>query len=211
MKKLFLLCFCFLLVGCQNIYNKTMENVFGYEKRELLQKAVESVKTDQIQAQEQFQDAMTELKSLYGFDGGQLEKMYNKFKDEYDDCKDNAKSVNDRVNNMDRIAKSMFSEWSKEIKRYTNKEFAKDSQEKLTLTKRKYDGLVKAARKSEEAMEPILRKMNDHVLYLKHNLNAAAFGSLQGETNKIQSDVSELTKRMGESIQEANSFIQLLQ
>lgn len=188
-----------------------MENVFGYEKRELLQKAVESVKTDQIQAQEQFQDAMTELKSLYGFDGGQLEKMYNKFKDEYDDCKDNAKSVNDRVNNMDRIAKSMFSEWSKEIKRYTNKEFAKDSQEKLTLTKRKYDGLVKAARKSEEAMEPILRKMNDHVLYLKHNLNAAAFGSLQGETNKIQSDVSELTKRMGESIQEANSFIQLLQ
>jgi two-component sensor histidine kinase len=201
---------CFITLGCQGLYNNALEKVFGFEKRELLQKAVESVKKDQVEAQKEFQDAMTELKNLYGFEGGQLEKMYNKFKDRYEDSKEQADVVHDRVKNMDRIAKSMFSEWNKEIKEFTNAEFARDSRSKLEATKERYELLYKSARTSEDAMEPILRKLNDHVLYLKHNLNAASLGALQGETKSIQADVEELMKRMEESIREANNFIPML-
>lgn len=205
-----LMTFCLIASGCQGLYNSALENFFGYEKRELLQKAVESVKEDQIETQKEFQDAMSELKSLYGFDGGKLEKMYNKFKDSYEDSAEQAGELRERVKNMDRVAKSMFSEWSKEIKEYTNKEFAADSRRKLEATKERYGALYQSARKSEEAMEPILRKLNDHVLYLKHNLNAASLGAIQGETESIQSDVEELTQRMEESIREANTFIEML-
>jgi hypothetical protein len=211
MKKFFSLLFaCIFLCGCQGLYNKTLENVFGFEKRELLQKAVESVKGDQVEAQKEFQDAMSELQSLYGFKGGKLEKMYNKFKDSYEDSKEQAEAVHERVDNMDRIANSMFKEWSKEIRQFSSKEFAADSRRKLDSTKERYQQLIESARKSEAAMEPILKKLHDHVLYLKHNLNAASLGALQGETKSIQVDVQELNRRMDESIREANSFISIL-
>ncbi|HPH56361.1 MAG TPA: DUF2959 family protein, partial [Smithella sp.] len=63
-----------------------MEKVFGYEKRQLLTKAVTSLRKDEQKAQQEFKDAMTQLKELYGFQGDRLEDMYNKFKAAYDDA-----------------------------------------------------------------------------------------------------------------------------
>jgi len=58
--------------GCQSLYNTTMEKVFGYEKRHLLTKSVETLRKDQQKAQEEFKDAITQIKELYGFEGGKL-------------------------------------------------------------------------------------------------------------------------------------------
>lgn len=201
---------CFVFFGCQGLYNKTLENVFGFEKRELLQKAVESVKGDQVETQKEFQDAMSELQSIYGFKGGKLEKMYNRFKDAYEDSQKQANVLHDRIQNMDRIANSMFKEWSDEIRQYSSKTFAADSRKKLDATQKRYRELIESARRSEAAMEPILKKLHDHALYLKHNLNAASLGALKGETQSIQTDIQELNRRMDESIREANSFITVL-
>ena len=50
--------------GCQTVYNKTLENVFGYEKRELLKKSVAALQEEQQQTQKEFKDAMTRLKKI---------------------------------------------------------------------------------------------------------------------------------------------------
>lgn len=201
---------CLSASGCQGVYNATLEHVFGYEKRDLLQKSVQAVKKDQVKAEEHFQDAITELRQVYNYNGGDLEKMYEKIKKAYEDSKDRADTVHKRVDNMDRIANSMFSEWSKEIKQYQNRAFAEDSRRKLDATKERYASLIKSARSSEDAMKPVLTRLHDHELYLKHNLNAASLGALQGEAAGIQSDVEELTNKMNDSIREADAFIQLL-
>jgi hypothetical protein len=59
-------------------------------------------------------------------------------------------------------------------------------------------------------MEPVLRKFRDQVLYLKHNLNAAAIGSLRGQADTIQGDIQRLMEQMNRSIAEADRFIQTL-
>ena len=59
-------------------------------------------------------------------------------------------------------------------------------------------------------MEPVLRKFRDQVLYLKHNLNAAAIGSLRGQADNIQGDIQRLMEQMNRSIAEADRFIQTL-
>ena len=53
----------------------------------------------------------------------------------------------------------------------------------------------------------VLTKFHDYVLFLKHNLNAQAIGSLQGEASKIQIDISKLIADMNESIAQAEKFI----
>ena len=110
--------------GCRTVYNSTMENVFGYEKRELFKESVTALQSEQKDAQKEFQDALTRLKQLYGFQGGELESVYEKVKDAYDRCDGEAKAVHTRIGKMEDLAHSMFNEWEKEIGEYSNPNLA---------------------------------------------------------------------------------------
>ena len=74
-------------------------------------------------------------------------------------------------------------------------------------TRQRYDEMVQALKKSEGSMEPVLRKLHDYVLALKHSLNAQAIGALGGESAKIQADVARLVEDMNASIAGADEFI----
>lgn len=56
-------------------------------------------------------------------------------------------------------------------------------------------------------MEPVLKRQKDQVLYLKHNLNAQAIGSLKQEVGSIEADVQRLITEMERSIKEADLFL----
>lgn len=199
-----------LLAGCTTIYNATMEGVFGYEKRELFKKSVTALQSEQKDAQKEFTDALTRLKQLYGFSGGELESVYEKVKSSYERCDGEAKAVHTRIENMEDLAKSMFSEWEKEIQQYTNPNLAATSREQLRLTKDRYAQLYRTVREAESAMQPVLGQLKDNVLFLKHNLNASAIGSLQGEAVGIQKQIEQLLTQMNTAIAASDSFIKTL-
>ena len=198
------------LTGCTSVYNATMEGVFGYEKRELFKKSVTALQSEQKDAQKEFKDALTRLKELYGFQGGELESVYGKVKSSYERCDGEAKDVHKRIENMEDLAKSMFSEWEKEIQQYSNPNLAATSREQLRQTKDRYAQLSRTVREAETAMQPVLGQLKDNVLFLKHNLNASAIGSLQGEATNIQKQIEELLTRMNASIAESDNFIKSL-
>jgi predicted nucleic acid-binding Zn-ribbon protein len=187
-----------------------MENVFGYEKRELFKKSVASLQEEQKDAQKEFKDALTRLKELYAFQGGELESVYQKVKTSYDRCESGAKDVSTRIGTMEDLATAMFREWEQELKQYTNPNLAASSREQLRNTKDRYAQLSRTVRAAEAAMQPVLAQLKDNVLFLKHNLNASAIGSLQGEATNIQSQIEQLLTRMNASIAESDSFIKTL-
>jgi ABC-type phosphate transport system auxiliary subunit len=84
---------------------------------------------------------------------------------------------------------------------------ADTSRRQLQETRDRYTQLEKAVRASEASMKPVLAQLKDHVLFLKHNLNAAAIGSLKGEAGKIQAQLETLITKMNASIAEADKFI----
>ena len=92
------------LAGCSKMYYATWEKL-GKEKRDLLRDNVAKVQKEQDAAQEQFKDALTRLKEMTGFHGGELEKQYDKLKADYDDSEARAKDVRDRISKIDSIAK----------------------------------------------------------------------------------------------------------
>jgi len=71
------------LTGCSTTYYRTME-MFGKEKRDILKSRVKEVRDEQQKTAEQFKDALTRLRELYGSSGTDLEKMYDRLKTEYD-------------------------------------------------------------------------------------------------------------------------------
>ena len=77
----------------------------------------------------------------------------------------------------------------------------------LRASRRDFAALIKAMKRAESRMEPVLTSFRDHVLFLKHNLNAQAISSLRGELVGIESDVGRLVREMERSISEARSFL----
>ena len=67
--------------------------------------------------------------------------------------------------------------------------------------------MLSAMRAAQQRIDPVLAVFRDQVLYLKHNLNARAIASLQGESARIESDVARLVDDLSKAIDEANRFI----
>lgn len=199
-----------LIVGCRSTYYSTMEK-FGVYKRDLLKKRVVEARDEQKDASKQFKDAMTRLKELYGFQGGDLEKTYNALKDDYDRSAEKAENVHKRVKDVETVAEDLFKEWEGEIKQISSEALRADSRKQLQETRSRYDELHTALKRAEKSMDPVLIAFRDHVLYLKHNLNAQAIASLKGEAAKIQTDISKLIAEMNASIARSDDFIKQMQ
>ncbi|BCV51429.1 DUF2959 domain-containing protein [Shewanella algae] len=196
----------FLLGGCQSAYYGAMEKV-GYHKRDIMVDRVKDAKESQQEAQEQFSSALEEMQALLNHDGGDLEKAYNKAKDEYESAQEAADDVSSRINKVEDVAEALFDEWQGEIGEISKASLRSKSQAKLKETRRSYEQLIRSMRRAESKMPPILTSMKDNMLYLKHNLNAQTIGAIKGEFASLQSDISGLIKEMNKSIDESNRFI----
>jgi predicted DNA-binding protein len=181
--------FALNLIGCQSTYY-TMWEKLGKEKRHLLRDQVENSRNDQEEASEAFKDALTRLKEMYGFQGGDLEKMYNRLSDDYDNCNQRAEIIDERIDKIQ------------------NPTFRAQSTRKLKDTESRFASLESALITARRRMTPVLGSLKDYVLYLKHNLNAQAIGSLKGEADSIETDVGRLIRDIQRSIQEADAFLE---
>ena len=210
---LVLLSLTLLLSGCEGCrrnvrerYYQSLESI-GLEKREMLVKRVDKARDAQEDAQEQFEDALEEFQALIGHDGGDLEAMYDSLKGEYDDAEARAEKVREKIRKVENVALSLFDEWQQEIGQFQNGEYRRESEKKLRETKGRYNELLATMKKASASMDPVLKKLNDQVLFLKHNLNAQALGSLDQQATLLESDVSQLIQDMQASIAEADRFI----
>ncbi len=196
----------FLLTACETVKLGALEQL-GFEKRDVLVSRIEKARDSQLEAKEQFENALQEFKSVVNFDGGELEQTYNRLNDQYEASKDAAQDVTKRVDSVEYVAEKLFDEWAEELNQFSNPELKRKSQAQLYETRRQYAGLISAMRKAERSIQPVLTVFNDQVLYLKHNLNARAIASLQNELSGIESNVASLIQEMNLSIDEANRFI----
>jgi ElaB/YqjD/DUF883 family membrane-anchored ribosome-binding protein len=192
--------------GCSAAYYGALENV-GIEKRDILVDRVDDARDSQDDASEQFVSALEQYRSVVDFDGGDLEKIYDRLNREYERSAEKAEDVRDRINSVERVADDLFEEWAEEIEEYNSAELKRNSTRLLADTRSRYGNLLKAMRKAEKTMNPVLEAFQDQVLVLKHNLNAMAIGSLRSELDSLERDTAKLVAEMQKSIAEADEFI----
>ncbi len=212
----FLLTLAVLFAGssCKSVrdaaYYRTME-AFGQEKRDILVNRVEDARESQEDAKEQFTDALERFSVLMDFDGGNLEKTYNRLNTEFERSEKRADRVRERIDEVEDVAQALFSEWEQELTQYSDPSLRRSSQQQLDQTKMRYNQMSRVMNRAAVKMDPVLDAFRDQVLFLKHNLNARAIASLENTANDLQSDVAQLIADMEASIEEANAFIDEMQ
>ncbi|MCG8533462.1 MAG: DUF2959 domain-containing protein [Pseudomonadales bacterium] len=205
-RMLFLAISTLALGACQSVYYDAMEQV-GIHKRDIMIDRVEEVQDAQTDAKQQFSSALEQYQQLITIEDKDLLDRYKALNEEFEDSKDAAQAVTDRINAVEEVSDALFEEWQEELSLYSNANLKRQSAAKLSATKKKYKQLMSSMRKAESRMEPVLSALQDQVLYLKHNLNARAIDSLKGELGTIESDVARLIKDMEKSIAESQAFI----
>ena len=153
------------LVACRSTYYAVWEKL-GREKRDILRHRVLDARDEQKGASQQFKTALERMKEMYGFEGGQLEAAYNRFKGEYEDCESRAGKVHSRIKDVETVAGDLFKEWEGELKQISDSAMRADSRHKLDDSRAKYDQLHASMKRAESSMDPILTKFHDNVLYL---------------------------------------------
>ena len=206
-----LLCLILLMGGCQTAYYSTMEK-FGVHKREILVDRVASARNSQEEAKDQFKTALERFSDVLGFEGGDLKLKYDQLNKEFKRSEDKANEVHKRIEAVESVSEALFDEWESELKQYSSQSMRRTSQSNLAKTQKQYKRLIKAKEKAmknaERRITPVINVFRDHVLFLKHNLNARAIASLQNELVSVKTNVNRLIREMEASIKVADQFIQ---
>ncbi|MFK8082447.1 MAG: DUF2959 domain-containing protein [Granulosicoccus sp.] len=194
------------LTGCTTIKYSALEKV-GIHKRDLLVENVKDTRDAQQDAQEQFKDALERFGSVITVEETKLKKAYDRLSGEYEDSEDAAEEVSEQIEEVEDVARDLFREWRAENKTYTDAVLRRDSESKLLDTEARYGEMLKTMKDAEASMKPVLDTMRNNVLYLKHNLNAQAIGSLKTTFSELEGDIDILIERMNQSIARSNDFI----
>jgi len=200
------LLFSLTALGCQSVYYDAMEKM-GYHKRDLMVSDVQKARDAQQEAKEQFKSALERFTTVLNVKGGELQDKYDTLNTEYEKSETKANAVRDRIASVEDVSQALFEEWEAELKEYSSATLRQSSQKKLTQTRSQYAQLIKAMKRAETKMDPVLAKFKDQVLFLKHNLNAQAITSLKSELVSVEGNIASLIKEMETSIKEADSFI----
>ena len=195
--------------GCQTVYYDTLERM-GIHKREILVDRVTEAQESQEVAKEQFADALEAFRATVTVEGNKLQDTYDQLQKEYDVSVRRANDVRGRIAAVKNVAEALFDEWEKELADFSSDKYRDSSQSQLKQTRTEYETLLVAMNKAEEKMDPILVVFNDQVLFLKHNLNARAITSIQGEVAVMEEEVADLIKDMNVAIAEAEAFVKQL-
>lgn len=180
---------------------------FGVEKRDILVKRVRAARESQQKGKEEFKSALDRFKSVVATEGGTLEQKYNALNRELERSEDRANEIHDRVKSVKDVADDLFKEWERELGQYEDRRLRTESERELRETKRRAQTVITAMENAEKRVDPVLQPLRDRVLFLKHNLNAAAVGALDRELLALQTNVDALVAGLESSIAEAETFI----
>lgn len=197
------------LAGCQTMQYKALEAV-GIEKRGILEARVEAASEAQDEAGEQFETTLERFRSVVEFDGGDLERAYRRLNREYERSVDRAAAVSERIEAVESVADDLFAEWEEELERYSSADLRARSRELLERTRTRYASMIRAMRRAERTIDPVLQAFEDQVLFLKHNLNSMAIDAIRGELGEIEAETENLLAAMRDSIEEADRFVETL-
>src|ERR1700753_4336688 len=185
-------------------------STLGKEKSDILVSRIKDAKKDQDQTKQKLQTTMESFQALTGFTGGSLEKSYKGPTSDYESAAWQAGKLHDKIQSIDQVSNDLFKEWQGESNALDNGKPNRQDRGTFGNSTGRPAAYMRAMHQTEDQIAPVLKVFHDQVLFLKHNLNSRAIGSLKNTSAGLKNDVAGLVQSIDASSQEADKLISSL-
>lgn len=192
-----------------NLYYMGKQSLLGQHKRDTVVIQVEQACSGLKSTRNQFQDTLQQFKNIVNTETT-LENRYTLLQRQFAFCQAKSDGISSRIAIIETVSTALFVEWEEELKQYSSHVLRAKSRQQLKMARQQYNRLIKAMRKAESKIPPVLSAFKDQLLFLKHNLNAQAIATLRYEFVEISIDISRLIEVMEITIDEASQFVSTL-
>ena len=189
------------------MYFDALEKI-GFQKRGLLKDRIIATQKSQKDTAEDFKTALERFREVVPNAGSkELEGRYSRLSSVVEKLVGRRDQVKTRISRVENVADALFAEWKKELSQYQSDSLRSKSQQQFDDTKVRYSEVRQALEAAYQKIDPALRPLQDQVLFLKHNLNASAISSLEGEKVEIAAEIADLIREIEKASQKSESFI----
>jgi hypothetical protein len=193
-------------LGCGRAYDSTLET-FGKSKKDTLIDRITSARDAQSLTKEQFAMALDEFRAIAGYRGTLLEEKYKDLKTQYERCQSQTNTVENRLAEVRRAAKSFFRQWEDEMETFSSSVARRTSEEKYRQMQTRYDTVINAMDRVCDKFYPALAAYKDQVLLLKHVVNSQGTMASGGDLAIAEREISLLTLEIDRAMAQADTFI----
>ncbi len=194
-----------LLGSCQSIYYSTMSR-FGVDKRDILVDRTEKAGESMAELEARIGEMARAYRDTLLVESGDLRELHAHFSRSYDRAEDAAEDFHERIADIQSIAETMFEQWKRETDEIMDTELRRQSLDNFGTAQTSYTRLVRTMRNAETALDPLLTRFHDHVVFLKLNLHRTALVSLSENQDALFAEAAGLGKLLGSAIKETRGF-----
>jgi chromosome segregation ATPase len=173
-------------------------------------KQAESLEKAGDSARAAVQDVMTGLgKLLTGYNAiidGEAKDSQAAYKSLVSDLKKTEKSIDGAKNqlaSMNKEAGKFFDAWQKDLESMSSESLREKSASRMKAARDRYATLGETLAQARDEFAPVVRNLNDQILYLGRDLSPEAIADLQDEAEELNRQAEETTAKVTELLESA--------
>lgn len=117
-------------------------------------------------------------------------------------------ALRDAAEPMQDAAAELFHRWTKDMEAFGNSRMRQRSQTRLDETRTRFQSIVGAAQAAQIALDAFHDDLEDHALFLRHDLNSASVASIRGDVRQLNEEVQNLDTRFDATVAAARAYVE---
>jgi len=196
-----------VLVGCNKNYFNAMETM-GYHKHGVLVARVKEARDAFQDSQKQFQGTLKELTAIANNPASDTQTLVKKLSSELDHSESTAKSVHKHVSDVEQAARGFFQDEAKKLNKEKDEAKRLQRRRDLERDRAEYFIVLKAMRRAESTLTPVLIRLRTQILYVNRNPSTKSFTYLKDNLGTLEADVTSLVREMKTAVTTCDAYIQ---
>lgn len=155
----------------------------------------------------QAMDTVDAYKTLIGGEG-ESRRAYRALTKELDRLDTQRERTRARAQRMQTSADELFADWEASLERISGEELNAKARQRLEDTRGRYDELIALGGEASDAFDAFAGSLRDQLVFVEHDLNAAALESLREYSPTFEEKTKKLSRKINSVVGTASRLIE---
>jgi hypothetical protein len=157
-------------------------------------------------AKQHIQDTLTAYNTLVTQPSKDMKGDYKKLIKSMDSMNKSVSDAREKLAPMQSAGDTYFGGRAESIKSIQDAQLQGKAQERLTMNKEQFGGVLTSLRETGQALEPFRKQLADQITYLGSDLNPSATASLKPQAEKLNAEGATVFTKADQAIAKANEY-----